>query len=190
MNKDKKKSQNVLIESLVKNCLNEDYSPEQIIDRAKLQGINSVSTERIYQYIWSNKKQGGVLYLKLRRKGRKYRKRGLKNNAMGIIKGRVDISERPVIVDQKQKFGDFEIDAVIGKNHKGVLLTINDRVSSLVWVKKLKSKNAEELVQETIKILMLYKEQVHTITSDNGKEFAEHKKISVALNIDFYFAQP
>lgn len=126
----------------------------------------------------------------LRRKGRKYRKRGAAIDTRGIIKDRVDISLRPDIVDQKQRFGDLEIDTVIGKNHKGALLTINDRVSSMVWIAKLNGKNAAELALKVIEIMNPYKDLIHTITGDNGKEFADHKTICQGLGISFYFAKP
>ena len=108
----------------------------------------------------------------------------------GIIKDRVGIELRPTIVDEKERLGDFEIDTVIGQNHKGALLTINARVSSKVWIAKLNGKNAEELAQKTIEVLVPYKVLAHTITADNGKEFAEHKTIGQRLDNDFYFARP
>jgi len=178
------------VEIFAESWLEKDYSPEQIAGRAKLEGINCVSPERLYQHIWRDKKQGGKLHLHLRRKGRKYRKRGASKDTRGIIKDRIDISQRPAIVDQKQRLGDFEIDTVIGQNHKGALLTINDRVSSIVLIAKLNGKNAEELAQKAIEVLNPFKEWTHTITADNGKEFAEHKTISKSLTLDFYFAKP
>ncbi|MCF8372922.1 MAG: IS30 family transposase [Bacteroidales bacterium] len=174
----------------VDKWLLEDYSPEQITGRAKLDGLDCVSHERIYQYVWKDKKDKGTLYLHLRRKGRKYRKRGSAKDSRGIIKNRVDISQRPAIVDDKMRIGDLEIDTVIGKNHKGALLTVTDRVSSFLWMAKLNGKNAQELALKTIEILSPLKEICHTITGDNGKEFAEHQTIAKGLLIDFFFAAP
>lgn len=178
------------IKQCVDELLNKDYSPEQIVGRTKLEGVACVSAERIYQYVWLDKKEGGKLHIHLRRKGRKYRKRGNAKDTRGIIKDRVGIEKRPAIIEDKTRLGDLEIDTVIGQNHKGALLTINDRVSSKVWIAKLNGKNAEELAQKTIEVLFPYKEITHTITGDNGKEFAEHKIISHDLGIDFYFARP
>jgi len=174
----------------VDTWLKQDYSPEQISGRAKLEGKECVSHERIYQYIWKDKKEGGTLCLHLRRKGRKYRKRGTVKDSRGIIKDRVDISQRPTIVDEKTRIGDLEIDTIIGKKHRGAILTINDRVSGFLWMAKLNSKNAEELAEKVVEILAPQAHWIHTITSDNGKEFAEHKKIAENINIDFYFAKP
>jgi IS30 family transposase len=180
------------IKSYVIAGLQNDYSPEQISGRAKLDGVECVSHERIYQFIWEDKKAVNTLELHthLRHKGRKYAKRGSTNNKRGIIKNRVDIDQRPAIVDEKTRFGDLEIDTVIGKNHQGALLTINDRVTSLVWIRRLNSKHEEPLTKETIQALMPLKSELKTITSDNGKEFAGHEKIAQELDINFYFAKP
>ncbi len=178
------------VKQYVDECLAKDFSPEQISRRSAVEGRKCVSHERIYQYVWNDKKVGGDLYIHLRHKGRRYRKRGNAKDNRGIIKDRVDISQRPKIVDQKQRLGDLEIDTMIGQNHKGALLTINDRVSGYVIIEKLNGKDAKELAEKVIKRLSPYKKRIHTITSDNGKEFAEHKMISSELKVDFFFAKP
>jgi len=178
------------IEGYVKQGLEKKLSPEQIVGRAKLEGKQCVSHERIYQYIWTDKKNNGELYKHLRSQGKTYRKRGNRKDKRGKIKNRVDIDQRPDIVEKRERFGDFEIDTIIGRNHKGAIVTINDRATGLLKMKKLESKNAELLADKTIEVLMPYKDNLHTITSDNGKEFAAHQKIAEQLNIDFYFAKP
>ena len=178
------------IKKYVEDGLNNEFSPEQINGRAKLDGVPCVSHECIYQYIWKDKKQGGYLFEKLRHTGRKYRKRGDSKDKRGILKDRVSIDKRPSIVDEKVRFGDLEIDTVIGKNHQGALLTINDRVTSLVWIKLLDGKHSEPLTEATIQALLPLKQQIKTITADNGKEFARHQEIAKELNVNFYFAKP
>jgi len=178
------------IKAEVKSGLSDKLSPEQIVGKAKKEGRTCVSHERIYQYIWKDKRQGGNLYEDLRSQGKKYRKRGNSKDSRGKIKGRIDISERPAIVEERERFGDFEIDTIIGKNHKGAIVTINDRATGFLKMRKLESKNAEILAEKTIEVLTPYKNVLHTITSDNGKEFAAHIKITEALNCDFYFAKP
>lgn len=170
--------------------LSNKLSPEQIIGYCKRYSVPMVSHECLYQWIWENKKQGGDLYKNLRCQGRRYRKRGNSKDNRGIIKNRVDISERPSIVDEKIRFGDLEMDTVIGKNHKGALLTINDRSMSWVWTAKLAGKEAEPLADKVIELLMPYKHLLHTITVDNGKEFAFHQQIADALGVNVYFARP
>lgn len=178
------------VQEYVKKGLEEDLSPEQIVGIATKEGKPCVSHECIYQHIWLDKKQGGKLYEHLRTQGKRYRKRGSKKDRRGIIINRVDIDHRPTIVEEKRRFGDFEIDTVIGKNHKGALVTINDRKTGLVKIKKVINKEAGTVAKSAIEAMMPYQGLLHTITADNGKEFALHQKISEALKISFYFAKP
>jgi transposase, IS30 family len=178
------------VQVFVEKHLKLDLSPEQIVGVARKESVPIVSHERIYQHIWLDKKRSGNLYEHLRNQGRRYRHRGAKKDQRGRIKGQVSIVERPAVVDKRIRFGDLEIDTVIGKNHKGALLTINDRKTGLAIIRKLDSKNALELANATIQALTPYKGMLHTITSDNGKEFAFHQLIAKELNIDFYFARP
>lgn len=174
----------------VLDYLEQDYSPEQIAGRAKIDGLECVSHERIYQFIWADKKAGGKLYKHLRTKGKKYRKRGNSKDSRGQIVGRVDIDLRPKIVEDKERIGDLEIDLVIGKDHKQALLTINDRAAGVLKMGKVSSKEASEIEAKTLELLEDWRAIIHTITSDNGKEFANHKNIAEKLNIDYYFAKP
>lgn len=178
------------VETNILYYLTKDCSPEQIVGRAKIDNVNMVSTERIYQYIWENKRKGGLLFKHLRTKGKKYKKRGHLKDKRGLIVGRVDISERPAIVEKKCRLGDFEIDLVIGKDHKGALLTINDRASGILFMGKVESKEAVQIQQKTIELLQDWKPLIKTITSDNGKEFANHQAIAEKLDIDYFFAKP
>lgn len=178
------------VEETIVKLLKQDYSPEQIVGISKKEGLEYVSVERIYQFIWSDKKQRGELYLHLRSKGKKYSKRGSTNSSRGQIVNRVDIDQRPAIVEKKERIGDLEIDLVIGKNHKGALLTINDRASGVLKLAKVESKEASVIEKKAIELLQDWKPFIHTITSDNGKEFANHMNIANELSIDFYFAKP
>jgi IS30 family transposase len=170
--------------------LKKGFSPEQIAGRSRLDGIAMVSHETIYRWIWKDKRSGGKLHKYLRRQGRKYSKRGSKNAGRGFIPNRVDIDQRPAIVEQKERFGDLEIDTIIGKNHKGAILTINDRVTSKVWIRKLSGKEAIPVAKITAWALRKVKNLIHTITADNGKEFAKHEEIAQKLEIKFYFCKP
>jgi IS30 family transposase len=170
--------------------LKKDYSPEQIVGYAKKENKGIVSIERIYQHIWLDKRKGGLLYTHLRNKGKRYRKRGAGKDNRGIIPGRTDIDQRPKIVEEKIRFGDVEVDLVIGKDHKKAIVTANDRVSGMVKLGLVNSKSANEVKEKIVKILSEWKPYLHTITSDNGKEFASHQEISKELNIDFFFAKP
>ena len=170
--------------------LKQDYSPEQIVGVLKKEGLPTVSVERVYQYIWQDKKENGTLYLHLRNQGRRYRKRGNKKDNRGIIKDRIDIEKRPQIVEERTRFGDLEVDLIIGKNHNQAILTINDRASGMLKMRKVETKQAEVVSKAIIEELEEWTPYLNTMTADNGKEFAYHKKVAEELNIDHYFAKP
>lgn len=177
-------------ESLIKECIEqEQWSPEQIVGYCKKKGISMVSHERIYQYIRQDKEQGGGLYKHLRHR-LKHRKRPVGGKHISI-KNRVSIDDRPHVINSKQRFGDWEIDTIIGKDGKGANVTIVERTTAFLMMRKLpKGKNAESLADNVIDMLRPYKNQVYSITSDNGTEFAEHTKISKGLEAGFFFAHP
>lgn len=174
----------------VETLLREDYSPEQVVGFLKQEGTACVSHERIYQHIWADKKRGGNLYKHLRTKGKRYRKRGAAKDKRGTICNKVSIEERPDIVEEKSRFGDLEIDTVIGKNHQGAIVTINDRATGMLKMKKIPKKEAALVKEAALELLQEWKPLIHTITSDNGKEFALHQDIAKELGIQFYFAHP
>lgn len=174
----------------VKRAITQKLSPEQIVGRSSLENKKCVSHETIYRFIWEDKASGGNLYKHLRNKGKRYKKRGSKKDTRGIIPNRVDIGQRPEIVDKKERFGDFEIDTIIGKNHKKAILTVNDRATGYGIIRKLESKDANMVAKKVIAALNPFYEYSHTITSDNGHEFARHQKIAGSLDIDFFFAKP
>lgn len=178
------------IKSYVERELAKQYSPEQIAGTAKRLGVKCVSHETIYKHIWADKKEGGSLYENLRNRSKRYRKRGAKKDNRGQLRNRKDITQRPGIVEKRERVGDLEIDLIIGKGHSGAILTINDRVSGLLIMERLKGKEAAEVTAKTITRLLPYKDQIHTITSDNGREFAGHEEIARVIEIDFYFAKP
>lgn len=178
------------IEQQIIELLKEDYSPEQISGYLKKEGHQTMSPEWIYQFIWKDKTRNGTLHTHLRRKGRRYRKRGSIIDSRGLIKNRVSIDQRPSIVEKRERFGDLEVDLIIGKNHKQAILTVNDRASGMLKMKKVKSKNADEVTQAINHVLEEWIPYIQTITADNGKEFAGHENVAEFLKIDYYFAHP
>ena len=100
---------------------------------------------------------------------------------------RWDLAQRKY---EKLRFGDFEIDTIIGKNRKGAVMTINDRCTKIVFIRRLTGKEADPLAGMTIDTLQPYKDMIHTITADNGKEFVRHKEIAKGLDVQFFFARP
>lgn len=166
-------------------------SPQQISGRLKIEGIR-ISHESLYRYIWRDKKAGGDLYKHLRHRGKKYNKRGSKNAGRGLIPNRVDIDERPKIVEEKSRFGDFELDTIVGAKHQGAIVSIVDRATKFVWLKLVPRGTAEAVSQAVCAALALAGKHglIHTMTSDNGKEFSFHERIVKEIGGKFYFAKP
>ncbi len=177
--------QKFVVEKLTK----EQWSPEQIVGFAELNNLPVVSHERIYQFIRQDKQEGGRLWQHTRHK-LKHRKRPVSGKQVNI-KNKVSIELRPAIVDTQERYGDWEIDTIIGENQKGAILTITERKTGFLLMEKMEfGKQADGLAKAAIRILFAYKNTVHTITSDNGSEFAQHELISNKLNAGFYFAHP
>ena len=165
-----------------------DWSPEQISGRFKKEGF-SISHESIYRMILADKKAGGELYKHLRHHG-KYHKRSSGKAGRGCIPGRVDISERPKIVECKSRIGDWEGDTIIGARNQGTILSLVDRCSKFTQLKSLERKTSSLVFKATVEKMRLLPHPVHTMTFDNGKEFAQHGNIAMALNTLCYFATP
>jgi len=178
------------IQQAIELLLRDDYSPEQVVGYLEKQDEKTVSIERIYQHIWQDKKNHGDLHTHLRRQGRRYRKRGASKDSRGVIRNRVSIDERPAIVEKRARFGDIEVDLIIGKNHNQAILTINDRASGMLKMKKIPSKQASVVTEAITTLLEDWKPYLHTITADNGKEFAGHQEVAESLSIDYFFAHP
>jgi IS30 family transposase len=166
-----------------------DYSPEQVTGFMKKNNLQTLSHETIYNLIWRDKKRKGNLHKHLRRKGRRYRKRGSSKDSRGKIIGRVGIEKRPKEAATREVFGHFEVDTIIGKDHKGAIITLNERASGMLWMRKVESKDAELVKEKLAEILEEIRPYLKSITGDNGKEFAGHQFITDEY-CDFYFANP
>ena len=173
----------------VEQLLRQQWSPEQIAGRLKLERLPSVSHERIYLYVYADKRRGGNLHRQLRSQ-KKQRKRYGGYIRRGQIPNRTSIEQRPAIVASKRRIGDWEADTIIGGRHQGGLLSLVERKSKLTRLHKLETKAAAEMKDASIALLRPLMERVHTITVDNGKEFCQHEQITAALQAPIYFAHP
>ena len=173
----------------VERHLRQDWSPEQIHGHLRRTKQSTVSHERIYQYIYADKRRGGTLHSHLRSQ-KVQRKRYSGYVRRGQIPNRTSIDKRPQIVARKGRLGDWEADTIVGSHHKGGIFSMVERKSKLVRLCKLTSKRASELKQESTKLLRSLAAKVHTITVDNGKEFCEHEAIAKQLQARIYFAHP
>ena len=169
--------------------LREGWSPDQAAGwlRTQEKGV-SVSPRWIYQLIAEDRIRGGDLYKCLRRKGKKRRKKT--DAGRSRIPNRVGIESRPAIVDEKSRVGDWEVDLIVGKQHKGYLLTLVKRKTKLLLMSQLANKQANTVRRAIIRLLKPYKRWVHTITADNGAEFAKHEGFAKQLGAAVYFADP
>ena len=174
---------------LVEAKLAQTWSPEQISGYLKANQQPTVSHETIYQHIYADKRNGGTLHLALRcQKTRRKRYGGRERR--GTIPNQVSIDLRPSIVAERGRFGDWEGDLVIGANHKQALVTLNERTSRYTLIAHIPFKTAQSVSEAMISLLTPFAHCVHTLTTDNGKEFAQHERIAKELNASFYFAHP
>lgn len=171
----------------IAHCLKEGWSPEQISGYLRLKHAISVSHEWVCQQILKDKAQGGQLYRLLPQGNKKYRKRFGSHDTRGCIPGRVDISERPAIVDARSRFGDWEGDTIVGSGHSAIA-TFVERMTGLLRMKKVSRPTAVETAQAAIERLNAF--TAHTLTVDNGREFCAHQMIAKELGTQVYFARP
>lgn len=174
-----------LIESLVR----QDWSPEQVSGWLAKEKQQSVSHERIYQYIYADKARGGTLFQHLRCRKRR-RKRYGSYDRRGVMPGCRSIEARPACVEQRKRLGDWEADTIIGHNHQQAILSLTERKSKLCLLKKVERNTAESVEQAICELLRPLVAKVKTITSDNGREFANHQSVEKKLKATFYFAHP
>lgn len=174
--------------------ITERYSPELIAAQWEKDGIEGVSHETIYKFIWECKhsqkkknRQFKNLY-KLLKHRRRHRKRGNYKDSRGLIPNRVGIDKRPKIVEKRIRFGDLEADLIMGKAHKSALLVTVDRATLKTTINKLTGKNPRVIA--SIIIRRLHKLPIKTITFDNDPAFSLHELIAEKLNARTYFTRP
>lgn len=169
--------------------LAEPWNLEQISGYLKANGQPGISHETIYRHIYADRRAGGDLHRALRcQKARRKRYGG--RDRRGIIPNQVSIEQRPAIVDTRRRFGDWEADLVIGAAHRQALVTLNERKSRYALIAHVPDRTAEVVSNAMISMLEPIKACVHTLTTDNGREFEGHERIARALGADFYFAHP
>jgi len=174
--------------ALIEKYLKKEFSPEQISATLRLKHNCRVSYVTIYRYIHMDRLQNGTLYTRLRQRGKRRQK--YNQPRKNRIKEQVSIDQRPSVVDERIRIGDFEADTIIGKGRKGAIVTIVDRASMYTRISIPVSKKSHIVANEMVRLLAPFKKKVHTITTDNGLEFAGHKTVSEKLGCDYYFCHP
>lgn len=171
----------------VESAVSQQWSPEQISGRRALENKPAVSHEWIYQHLYQDKRMGGALYLNLRCQ-KKCRKRYGSYSKRGVWQNQTRIDERPPEANQRTRLGDWELDTIIGGGHRQAMVTMVDRQSKLTRIRRVKRKTAKAVARAVR--AGLHGLTVHTLTSDNGREFAAHEQIAESLNAGFYFCHP
>lgn len=161
----------------------QQWSPEQISNHA------AISPETVYQRVYADQRAGGLLWKQLRCQKQRKKRYG-KTDRRGIIPNRQSIELRPTIVETRSRIGDWEADTIIGKNHRQAIVSLVERKTGFTLIRKVERKTAQAVSDAMMKLLKPHRARVHTITSDNGREFAGHEDIAKQLQADFFFAHP
>lgn len=164
------------------------WSPEQISNRLRIEGQETVSAETIYKLVDEDRKSGGKLWKFLRRSKRQRRRRFPSEDRRGQIQNATPISERSRKANKRKKLGHWERDTMLGKDRKTGVLVITDRKSRFNKFRKLNRRTAPKVTKETISALKGL--PIKSITNDRGQEFSDHQRCAKKLNVQIYFCDP
>lgn len=174
---------------MVEDKLQQDWSPEQISGWLCKNKAIQISHEWIYQYVYADYRAGGKLYEHLRSQ-KKRRKRLRGQDRRGQLPGRRSIEERPDVVAERSRIGDWEVDTIIGKKHQQAIVTLTERKSRFALLAKVSKRSADQVRERVVQLLRPFLDKLETMTGDNGKEFAQHEQLAAELGMDFFFAHP
>jgi len=188
----RKKGQPRIVKSawqVVEEKLQQDWSPEQISGWLLRNKAVRISHEWVYQYVYADYRAGGQLYKHLRSQ-KKRRKRLRGQDRRGQLSGRRSIEERPAIVDDRSRIGDWEVDTIIGNHHQQAIVTLTERKSRFALLGKVSKRSAKQVRERLVQLMRPFLDKLETMTGDNGKEFAQHEQLAIELDMDFFFAHP
>jgi len=185
-------AKNILKESIllidIQEKLENSWTPEQISERAKLDKLYSISFKTIYRAIKAGFLLEDTVKL-LPRKG-KVRKNGAQEKR-GIIPDKKMIEERPQEANDRSEIGHYESDTIVGKDHKGAIMTYVCRKTRFLIAELMLDRKAKTFNNATLENFKYIPEElIKTFTSDNGKEFSGFKELEEKLEIKTYFANP
>ena len=174
-----------------KRLQEDQWNPQKIACRLEQESLESISHETLYKRILADKKNGGQLYLHLRCKKQRKKRYGSARSRRGSIPDRVDIDQRPAVVETRERLGDWEGDTIIGSHDGGaVIASMVERKSRFTCLIKIKNKTTAAVIHGINQHMLPLVDFVHTVTLDNGKEFSQHKMLSSTLDAEVYFAKP
>lgn len=170
--------------------LQRKWSPGQISGRRKREGRPSMSKETIYRYVRRERAAGGQLWRHLRIVSKFGRKRRGSPATRGRLVGKRHISERPKTVELRRQQGHWEGDTVMGADQRHCVLTLVERSSGYLVMKKLSARNKEQAATGLARSIIGLKDRFRTITLDNGTEFHDYEQVEKLFKVKFYFATP
>jgi IS30 family transposase len=166
------------------------WSPKQIQGRRRRLRRKPISHETIYRYVRQNRLRGGDLWRSLRHMSKIGRKHRGSPATRGLLAGKSHISERPPEVELRQEIGHYEGDTVMGPDGRHCILTLVERVTGYVLIKKLSARNAEQAASALARLVIGLRGRIKTITLDNGTEFHGYKRVQEQFGVKFFFATP
>ncbi len=176
--------------AVVEDRRQEGGSPEQIAGRYRQQGEVMAGKEWIYPQVRADRQAGGARYRCRRRRGKKPNGRGGRHAGRGHIPDRIDLAERPSVVAEKSRVGDWEREPILGARHRGARVSAVDRGSKFTVLEWVEGQTAAAVTAAFTRRLGPVRDRVHTSTADHGKEFARHREIAPKLDAGCYFATP
>lgn len=172
----------------IERCIKRHWSADTVAGVRRRDGKACVSVEWMYHIIRRDKERGCTLY--------PYLPHHLKHRRLPVsshppIKDRVSIDLRPAVVDAKARFGDWDMDTIIGNDGKDAIVTLVERTTKkLLMAKFPKGKNAKAVAMLVVQMLRPLERHVLSITTDNVSLFADHKYIAKMLHTKVFFAHP
>jgi len=193
--KNHRRQDNKRLREYVESKIRQGWPPEVISARLNLDYPTDqqmrISHETIYRWIFLDAQKGGDLYQHLRRRHKRRRKQTRYGTGRRFLPERISIDERPLIVDGRKRFGDWEGDTLEGAKGTGGLATHVERKSRYLLAVKLVDKKATTMTQQSTKAFHKIPRKLrHTLTVDNGREFADFKELESKTNLKVYFADP
>lgn len=172
----------------VRRLLRQHWSPEQIASRLLREGSFRVSHEWIYRHVLADRSRGGDLHRHLRCQKLRRKRYGRVQRVRGGIIDRVGIGNRPPIIGERARLGDWEGDTLAGARWRTGVLTLVERASRYSVLGRLRNKSARTTAGLLKRCLQPLKPLLHSLTVDNGQEFSAHRAISASLKMPVFFA--
>ena len=166
------------------------WSPQQISERLGKRGHLRMSTETIYRRLRRDRAAGGSVWRHLRVMPKRGRKRRNSPNTRGRLLGKKHISQRPEQAQARKEIGHWEGDTVMGSDQRHCVLTLVERVSGFVQIRKLSARTKEQATAQMRRAISRQRKLFKTITLDNGTEFHGYEEVERKSKVPIYFATP